>query len=303
MTEWFVPVLIWLALWSLGSWLLRACFGGLLKPLRRLHPKDASWVLLLLILMPATLTAILLVAVKDGLGGHILSHCHGDMCASHTPQTHYPFWLALPAVVVVMAAIYRSAQAALSYLRKMQQLSRVAERREGWLVLPIAEPLAFAIGFIKPHLVVTAGLLKALPGRAMDIIAAHERAHSRRGDNLRLLLAKIALIPLFNQRDKLLNELELYHEQASDLEACREHCAEDVAQTIIDVTRLNHGVRRGLSVSYFDGSHIEARVRLLLQSQQPVSQPIRHLLLLATISALLVLALVDPLHILLELFH
>ncbi len=58
-------------------------------------------------------------------------------------------------------------------------------------VVDTGEPLAVTIGLWRPYVVVSRGLVAVLSGTELRAVLAHEHAHARRRDPLRLLLGRV----------------------------------------------------------------------------------------------------------------
>ncbi|PXY22865.1 M56 family metallopeptidase [Prauserella muralis] len=61
---------------------------------------------------------------------------------------------------------------------------------EGVQVIPAREPLAVTVGLWRPYVVVSSGLVAELSEQELRAVLAHEQAHVRRRDPLRLLLGR-----------------------------------------------------------------------------------------------------------------
>jgi beta-lactamase regulating signal transducer with metallopeptidase domain len=120
-----------------------------------------------------------------------------------------------------------------------RQLIESASARIGMAtVLPLGEPVAFVVGFLRPTLFVSTGLL-ARPADEVAAVLAHERAHAARLDPLRRLVANVVLaFHLPGIADALERRLGITQEMAADA------CAADelgdpirVAETLVSVAR------------------------------------------------------------------
>ncbi len=255
----------WLLVWTLLLIALRLLYPLLRPALERLHPADGAVVRLALYVLPWALSGLLVWAVNGGAGGlWVQPHCHGDECQPHRPDIIYPLVLLVAALsawgALAIYTLWRSWQAH----RKARHLLMLARREGDWWVLPISAPLVFTLGFWRCRLFVSQGLLSELSPQAMDVVAAHEHAHRYRADNLRTFLATLALLPLLPFCLGLREDLKLGHEKACDLAACQRADATFVAQTIVDVTRLQQPAPQGLDASFFARCHTRARVQALL---------------------------------------
>jgi Zn-dependent protease with chaperone function len=101
--------------------------------------------------------------------------------------------LAWGALLLVTAAVLRTVASAVRshLLRRMALASggRLTER-EGELLVELGRPVSFSAGLLRPVIVVSTSLAEAVDESALRAILAHERAHARRRDNLRWMLAE-----------------------------------------------------------------------------------------------------------------
>lgn len=261
----------WLLVWMLLLIGLRSLYPLLRPALERLHPADGAVVRLALYVLPWALSGLLVWAVNGGAGGvWVKPHCHGDECQPHRPDIIYPLILLVAALsawgTLAVFTLWRGWQSH----RKVRHLLMLARQEGDWWVLPTPTPMVFTLGFWRCRLFVSQGLLSALEPQALGVVAAHENAHQHRADNLRTFLATLALLPLLPFCHPLREDLKLCHEKACDLAACQRADATFVAQTIVDVTRLQRPEPHALDTSFFARSHTRARVKALLA---PVPAP------------------------------
>ncbi|UTF60663.1 M56 family metallopeptidase [Gilvimarinus sp. DA14] len=300
MSSLLAPVSQWLLLWVLALLVLRMVYSALRQPLMRLHPSDAATIQLALYAVPVVLSGALVWAVNGGAGGLLLSHCHGDICSQHRPDIQYPLLLLILGAGLLSALLLWALWHWQRDRRRARQLLQLAERQGDWWILPTQAPTAFTLGFWHCKLVASQGLLAALSPDALQVIAAHEQAHKRRGDNLRNVLARLALLPALPVCRQLLADLDLNHEKACDRAACQRNSPTLVAQTIIDVTRLQQSATDTPSASFFARSHVSARVQALLA---PVPQRAHSGIIMCLIWLFAAMGFtlgLDPLHHLLE---
>ncbi len=135
-------------------------------------------------------------------------------CMQRVPFVGRRPWLpALPIGLVVVASV---ALCGYEYVRQLIRLYRLKRtlasfgeapvelaRRVTDLglrdvqVVPTDAVLCFCIGFLRPRIVVSAGLIELLEPDELDAVLAHEASHQGRGDPLRLLVATVAVRGLF----------------------------------------------------------------------------------------------------------
>src|SRR5690606_16635337 len=140
-----------------------------------------------------------------------------------------------------------------------------ASDTQGMRVLPFDEPQAFVVGLARPTLFVTRGLLSDRHREHLAPVIAHERAHLRRRDPLRRLVAALALafhVP--GLASVLERRLGRAHEMAADAEAATEvGSRQRVARALVRLTRAR---RRApdVALGFGSSSDVEARVACLL---------------------------------------
>ena len=77
------------------------------------------------------------------------------------------------------------------------RLSRPCPLGKGIRLLDQREPVALTLGFLRPVILLSQGLLDAVSQDTLNVVLAHERAHVRRRDTAWALLDSIvaALLP------------------------------------------------------------------------------------------------------------
>jgi Zn-dependent protease with chaperone function len=240
-------------------------------------------------------------AVTVELGWMIDQHVLG--CTAHHCAHHFaaaPAWIAVglvaSAVVVRMGVTLASLARELALARRLrQQLDAVAERSGDVSLTPFDEPHAFVLGLVKPQPYVSRGLL-ALDGSCVESVLAHERAHARRGDPLRRVIASLGLAwHLPGIAGRLERALARAQELAADAEAVEQlGDAPQLAESIVRLTRLQ--IARPAPAIGWQGD-LEARVQALLRDSagRDRLQPAAVLGLALVFGVVAVLA-ADPLH-------
>jgi len=232
----------------------------------------------------AGLLALCFVPSFWSLVGLAVDHCplhddgHVHLCIAHAP--HHAVapveWVVLAAGGLAVGVVaLRVLRAQVATWRAISALLRVAgsEVPAGGLVVS-AEPLSVTAGLVWPLVLVSTGLKGRLTASQLEAVLAHERAHARRRDPLRLLAA--ALLGAAHgpgTRTLLLSDAALACEEAADEEAAREIGDRTVvAEAIVAVERLfgERANRLGLAVG-MTGCATEARVEALLAN--PVQEP------------------------------
>ena len=290
------------------SLVVAALWPALRGALRRHHPAVAARWLLLAAVAPSVLPplAIALCLLPGLLGG---DHCtlhgeHAHLCLRHPAA-------AQGSAAAVLVALTASALA-LALLSGGVTLARA--RRRGARLAPVAQtglaadvrvlatdaPVSITLGAFSPHILVSQGLIRGLGAASLAVVLEHERAHARRRDALRSLLANALSWPhLPRVRRALLAELALASERACD-EAAAERSGDRllVAETILAVEKLVRGwPRAGESAlaAAFGGSTVPPRIESLLAEPAPLAGA-RHAWGMAAIAAATLLPLAEPLH-------
>lgn len=266
---------VWLITWLACCLVLTLVHGLVRRQLRRLHPADATSVLLLLLAFPillslAVTTLLFTPAMEAGL---VSAHCH-ENCLAHAPTVH-SVRLAGLGLVFLTAVILLLGTKLIFHLnvarRLMRQLRVLAEPVDNYWVLEDDRPLVFTLGWWRNRIFLTSGLLRHCNETELAIILTHENAHARRLDNVRLLLARLFLLVLPPaMAKKLYADLHVLTEAACDLVAAGKSSKLDVASTLLKVQRLTprqFGYGDALVTSAFTGAETEQRIRMLLDNR------------------------------------
>ncbi len=264
---------------ALGTWVAVALFapseagGG--EPQRRLAVARA-W-----LLAPLWLPLLLLAsAMAPDLAAAFLrsaDHClttgvghHHHLCFLHPPHgAEGPVgWMIALAVLVPVTALLglalRRAGDEWRLARALVAVSRPSELGADVRLLDRDDPIALTVGWWRPTVLLSEGLLLRLSARGREVVLAHERAHVARGDCRMASLERLAaaILPRIVARP-LIAQIDLAREQACDAVAAqRAGGALAVATTLAEVLRL--GIQAppiGVSVA---SSALEARVAHLL---------------------------------------
>jgi beta-lactamase regulating signal transducer with metallopeptidase domain len=152
--------------------------------------------------------------------------------------------------------------------RSLSAMLALGEPDHGYFRLKVPQPLAFTMGILRPQVCLSEGLLNTLPPQHLAVVLAHEKAHQRRLDGLRLLLAEATTLIMPPQfRAQLLGDLLQTTEQACD-EGASHHMGDSlvVAEALLAASRLHLGAWPGLwhSLPAFGGGHLRPRVDALL---------------------------------------
>jgi len=296
--------LVWLGTWLVCSLMLAAGYPLLRGRLQRLHPADASALLLLLLAFPmlVSLISTVLLFIPGLESGLVTEHCHAD-CQAHVPLVSQP-WVASLGLVSLFALLSLLIARLWFHVnvgqRLMRQLGTLATTREHYALIDDAEPLVFTLGWWRNRIFLTSGLLRQCSEADIAIVLAHERAHVERRDNVRLLLARLFLLVLpRGLAARLFDDLHGYTESACDLAAADQAGHLDVASTLLKVQRLvprQTTFRNALITSAFTGAEVERRVLALLAYHGEAPAQVHGARIGAVTLLLCSVLLVDPLH-------
>jgi len=206
------------------------------RHLVRLEAEQRGALLLSLALLPVICAAgSAVLAFAPAVGGLVVdAHCHADVgCSTHVPTLRADASLAVVLVLLVTAVFAAIGRSASNGLRRSFSVARALalletrdaspERRPDAVPVEIAdssERFAYCAGLLRPRVIVSRALLEALPALERDVVLEHERAHAARRDNLRGLLAGIALWPVPRVlKHRLLRDLAAAAELACDRRA------------------------------------------------------------------------------------
>lgn len=244
-----------------------------------LAPAPRAQALLVWAAAPAALaTALVAAALWPSLGaalGLAVDHCpahggHVHICLHHLPARGAGLAGTLGFGAVVLAggaSLVRGVRSA--GLAARLCLARAHELPGGVGVVESARPFALTVGWFRAHVLVSTALLRRLTPAQLGIVVAHERAHARRRDALRVTLAQVlSLAHLPSVRRDVLGSLALACEQACD-EAAARACGDRVlvAETIVAVERIAAAGRPAGSPGLaFGGGEVPTRVESLLAS-------------------------------------
>jgi Zn-dependent protease with chaperone function len=300
----------------LGFAVLTALLSAALWPLcrrllRRRHPIVRARAAFAFAVAPVAVPLLLLAlclapGIASWLGlqeDHCLHHAgHAHLCLAHpTLALSAPLALVLAvACAGLVAGVARGARRLARSQRELAALPLHACDDFAPGVHRVASARAFSVtsGLLRPQIWLSTALAEALPARQLDAVLAHERAHARRRDALRRLVAGVASWAHWPRlRRALRAALALASEQACDEAAARSLVDRlAVAEAILAAERLLAGVRspEHLALASFAGSAVEARVRSLLDGAPP--EPMRGLFWLAPAALAAAIVLTPLLH-------
>jgi len=292
-----------IVLCALLLWLLFGAIAALgyrfVRPrLKTIDPVQASHLLLGWLALPpfASLLSCYVLYSPDLAQWLVAGHCHFDNCRVHGPQSALAI---IPAGLLTVWMLYSVGRCFLQLWlparRLAKQLCLVGNDTGEFVRLDSVAPVAFTLGWLKPRIFISAGMLSACSTQEIDCIVRHERAHRGRYDNFRLLLASLFSAPLpWRQMLPAVVDLKLCCEKACDLSAAAELSRTAVAAALIRVAKIQQSPSPPASLA-FVGNQTEQRILALLDQPQA---PMANELVFATISVtlLVILAMINPLH-------
>lgn len=205
-------------------------------------------------------------------GDHCLVHGghHHHLCLLHPPHAAdnlvawlVPVGLLAPAFILLGFCVRRTVSE-WRLARALVATSRPSDLGSDVRLLDQAEPVAMTVGWFRPTVLVSEGLLGRVTRRGLEVVLAHERAHIERGDTRHALVDRLAA-SLYPRAvaGPLLARITLAREQACDARAARTAGGSlAVAQTLAEILRL--GMKApAVGVSVASGA-VESRVAFLL---------------------------------------
>lgn len=309
-----IGLLAWLLFAAIISLLTATLYPRARSGLDTVAPEQRALILRVLCVAPILLgLGLVVLCFLPSVAGIVwpgFDHCpyhhdgHVHFCMIHLPATSGR-WIGWAVAGVLgplfLVQVFRRLLIFRKSHRLLRQLARTSrlDSRLGVWIVDSDVPMAMTVGVLRQRTLFSAGLIRALPPRFLEVIVEHERAHERRRDALwKLITGLLSLAHLPGARRALLADLELACEQTCDEEAglllgdrlC-------VAQALAAVERIRQGTPRlGLVAAYFGGPTLGARVESLLTAPRipPISGRVARWLPIVAILAGLFLA--DPLH-------
>lgn len=269
--------------------LSRALYAPLARLLAGQPPERRANLLLGWALLPLAAGLLVVAGVLApsllAAAGLAADHCriHGDhhhhLCLLHpgaTPAVPASGPLLALLVAAPLAVATRRAAHRVRRGRAWRTLRRLASAGgpEGSRILETQRPVAVTAGLLRPAMYLSRGLLGALTPEQVAVVGAHEAAHRRRGDPLRLALGRLGTRLHLPGIGRALNsELSLAAERAADEAAARrlgDRAA--VAEALVAVARLRPRNEQAVA---FAADPVELRVRALLADAPAPYRPWR----------------------------
>lgn len=281
--------LIWLAVLVISS-LCCALLYPAFRSRYRLTPDVAATFQLAWGLLPLlAATGVTLLVLNPALSAALIpEHCHDGNCLPHAPGSG----LGTTTVLIVVAAISlvalfciilmaRALNRIQRWLRTLHLLSRMAHDQP-YRIIDTDQPLAWCVGFWRPQVYLSRGLLTRLTSEQVQVVLAHERGHSLRQDNLRRLLLKVSSLAWpRSQRRQLLGDFGTSTEQACDQFAVSSaETRQLVIATIKTLDQRSHSIGRN-PLRTPSGADTQRRLEWLQGPEREMSSPLRALAILS----------------------
>lgn len=118
------------------------------------------------------------------------------------------------------------------------------------------DAVAMTTGLVRPRVTIAPVLAERLDARALRAVEAHEAAHARHHDPLRLWLAQIVTDLQWPSRAarRRFADWRGVLELARDAEACEQVDGSDLAAALIEAVRIDHGRAHAVLAGLIDGS-------------------------------------------------
>jgi hypothetical protein len=220
---------LWLLLTIAASWIAALAYPAFRRQLQTSTPGRRSLLRLVYGLMPVVASSLVVVFMTNPFLAGLLvpEHCHGSECGAHAPvlgggtlaSAGFAAFGALGGVLV-LGALAWLIRGALTRLKTLERLTRLTARAGDHRIVESDGLIACCVGLLRPQVLVSRGLLAALPDAQVEAVLAHEQAHAERRDNLRgFLLYAATLAWPRSRREVLRADLADDAEQACDVQA------------------------------------------------------------------------------------
>jgi hypothetical protein len=235
---------LWLLLSTVASVIAALAYPVYRRQLQGSKPRRRSLLRLTYGLMPVVAASLVVVFMTNPFLAGLLvpEHCHAGECGAHAPvlgggtlaSAGFAAFGALGGVLL-LGALGWLINGALARLKTLERLTRLTAHAGDYRVVNSDDLIACCVGLLRPQVLVSRGLLAALPEAQVKAVLAHEQAHAERRDNLRGFLVHAATLAWPRRRRELLRaDLAADAEQACDVEAA---AVMGEANVVIDAMR------------------------------------------------------------------
>ncbi|MGH9592010.1 MAG: M56 family metallopeptidase, partial [Bryobacteraceae bacterium] len=265
------------------------------KSAGNMRPRNAAWFLLGFRLLPALLGLFIVLAIC--VPGYLWLEPEAT-----AEQVSMAFVIAgIFGAAIWMVSLRRVARAVAGSMAFTRRTRGEAESEDHighysrTIVVEGAAPVLALAGVLRPRLVISRGVLEALPDEEMEVALRHEIAHRTSSDNLKRLLLLLAPEPLPGMRmfQALDRAWSRYTEWAADDRAVAGDSQRSLslASALLRVARMGAAPRTSaLMTSLVAGdSDLSARVDRLLLREPPREAPVSRLSVFAGGAGLVVL--------------
>lgn len=237
------------------------------------------------------------------------AHWHHIDIFSFTSWHAFTLYAALLYCAFSLIAALNTGKREASSITNLITLSSIQEHKtksdQTYFSLSSSLPAAFTTGLTAPKIFLTTALQKQITNKEIDIIVRHEMAHVIARDPLyKTIFAAFSGVFPFSLKTKLIKQYTLLTEQMADRAVTSAHDNLDVAQTLINVARMQRHTNlgcNGLKTSHFGNDQTTVRVQQLISPLMSSSKFIMAMaLMLILIVPLSTAFTVDTLHHLIE---
>ena len=299
--------------------LAAALAGAFVYILIAIYPREERRLKLVNVLLGCSLIPLCVILLLSALVllpsfanelGLVAEHCHqlatGNSldCAPHRPVPLHNilgWWISILVAGVFLRFLFLLSNDfdAIAEILRSLEISTKYRLAGDVDVVESKRPLAITAGYPRSRIFLSSYLVENLSTAQLAVVLAHERAHIRRHDIVKTLVARTLSILHFPAvRRWLLRDLSLAIEHA-----CDEHTTRTignrayVADTILSVERLFARCRRQHAGAFsVAGSNIPSRIEMLLAGRRLAARHWRPAVFGIFVVCLVIFATADPLH-------
>ncbi len=221
------------------------------------------------LLLPVLVLLALLVISYGKMSGWLDDHClshglhHPHFCLLHFPELSISGWLSavfISFLCLLSGTIILNVTRLMHHHFQTRGIIQLADNKPLIIRFNHEHPIAFTMGLIKPKVYLSNAIQRVLSKREQRIVVAHESAHLRNKDTLKLTLMQVLLtFHLFPT--PIRKSFHLQMELNADKKVASRFNTLEIANVLIKLTRLNIRPVHSISVA---GSQLEQRITALL---------------------------------------